>query len=66
LLTFYDFRGSKTSLNFDNFKNLIGTFYPPEDVYIHTSFIRTQKKKDYFSGLGEIAKLHVIRRKYHK
>lgn len=52
--------GSKTSLNFDNFKNLIGTFYPPTDVYIHTPFIKTQKKEDYFSGLGEVVKLQLI------
>jgi 3-dehydroquinate synthase len=52
--------GSKTSLNFDSFKNLIGTFYPPADVYIYTPFIKTQKKDDYFSGLGEVVKLHLI------
>jgi 3-dehydroquinate synthase len=52
--------GSKTSLNFDNFKNLVGTFYPPTDVYIHTPFIQTQKREDYFSGLGEVVKLHLI------
>jgi len=52
--------GSKTSLNFDTYKNLIGTFYPPANVYIYVPFLRTQKREDYFSGLGEVAKLHVI------
>jgi 3-dehydroquinate synthase len=52
--------GSKTSLNFDNFKNLIGTFYPPANVYIYSAFLSTQKQEDYFSGLGEVAKLHII------
>lgn len=52
--------GSKTSLNFDNFKNLIGTFYPPTNIYIYVPFLRTQKREDYFSGLGEAAKLHII------
>ena len=27
--------GSKTSLNFETYKNLIGTFYPPTEIYIN-------------------------------
>lgn len=52
--------GSKTSLNFDNYKNLIGTFYPPTDVYIYPPFIKTLKQEDYFSGMGEVVKLQII------
>lgn len=52
--------GAKTSLNFRRYKNLIGTFYPPAAVYIHTPFLDTQDAVDYFSGLGELVKLHVI------
>jgi 3-dehydroquinate synthase len=52
--------GSKTSLNYKSFKNLIGTFYPPSKVYIHTPFLRTLENTDFYSGLGEVVKLHII------
>jgi len=52
--------GGKTSLNYKNFKNLIGTFYPPDEIIIDVAFNRTLKEYDYLSGIGEIAKLHII------
>ncbi len=52
--------GAKTSLNYGKFKNLLGTFYPPVEIYIHSPFLKTQKRADFFSGLGESAKLHMI------
>jgi len=48
--------GSKTSLNFKQYKNLLGYFYPPTKIYIHTKFVHTLETKDYCSGLGEIMK----------
>ncbi len=52
--------GAKTSLNFKHFKNLIGTFYPPSKIYIYTGFLKTLTKQDYYSGVGEMAKLHLM------
>lgn len=52
--------GSKTSLNYKSYKNLIGTFYPPAEVYIAPDFLNTQNRIDYFSGLGEVLKLHLL------
>jgi 3-dehydroquinate synthase len=52
--------GSKTSLNYKGFKNLIGTFYPPSEIFIYTPFLSTQADVDYFSGLGEVIKLHLM------
>jgi len=52
--------GSKTSLNYRGFKNLIGTFYPPSGVFIHTPFLATQEEADFFSGVGEVVKLHIL------
>lgn len=52
--------GSKTSLNYGDYKNLIGTFYPPHKVNIDIRFIGTQDNNDFYSGLGEIVKLHII------
>lgn len=52
--------GSKTSLNFRGFKNLLGTFYPPERIHIYAPFLETQSTEDYSSGLGEVIKLHLM------
>lgn len=52
--------GSKTSVNFDGSKNLIGTFYPPDIIYIDTSFCNTLSDEYFNSGLGEIIKFHFL------
>ena len=52
--------GAKTSLNYKDYKNLIGTFYPPAEIFIDTTFISTQKEIDFYSGIGEIVKLHIM------
>lgn len=58
--------GSKTSLNFDSFKNLLGTFYAPEEVYISTKFLDSLDLKDWYSGFGEIVKLQLIKTRTRK
>lgn len=60
--------GSKTSLNFRGFKNLLGTFYPPGRIHIYPPFLETQSIGDYTSGLGEVIKLHLMggERLYHR
>lgn len=52
--------GAKTSLNFEHYKNLIGTFYPPSEIYIYPKFLETLTKDDFYSGVGEMAKLHLM------
>lgn len=52
--------GSKTSLNYQGFKNLIGTFYPPTEVHIYVPFLATLEEADFYSGLGEVVKLHIM------
>lgn len=52
--------GSKTSLNYGGYKNLIGTFYPPLQIYIYTPFLKTQLDADFYSGFGEVIKLHLM------
>jgi 3-dehydroquinate synthase len=52
--------GSKTSLNHKDFKNLLGSFYPPAKVYIDVDFTKTLSEKDFYSGMGEIVKLHLM------
>lgn len=52
--------GSKTSLNYKSYKNLIGSFFPPNQIYLCPRFTGTLKSEDYFSGLGEVIKLHLM------
>ncbi|OIP96508.1 hypothetical protein AUK40_04885 [Candidatus Wirthbacteria bacterium CG2_30_54_11] len=52
--------GAKTSLNYKKYKNLLGTFFPPHQVYIYPGFLDTLDEPVYLSGLGEIVKLYVI------
>jgi len=52
--------GSKTSLNYKSYKNLIGSFFPPNDIYLCPRFTDTLLSEDYFSGLGEVIKLHLM------
>ena len=55
--------GGKTSINFNDRKNLIGTFYPPSSIVICTKFVYTLTDLDYISGLGEIFKFHILQQK---
>lgn len=52
--------GGKSSLNFKNWKNIIGNFYPPSKIYIQDKFIKTLKDDDIRSGIGEILKVHLL------
>ena len=52
--------GSKTSVNVDDFKNQLGTFYPPQFVILDVNFLKTLGLADMKSGLGEIIKVHFL------
>ena len=52
--------GGKTGIDFLGYKNLVGTMYPPDSVIVDPRFLATLSREDYFSGLGEVVKLHVI------
>ena len=52
--------GGKTSLNYKKFKNLLGTFYPPDQIQICTPFFKSLSEKDFESGLGEVVKFNVM------
>ncbi len=52
--------GSKSSINLGPTKNILGTFNPPQVVFIHTGFLDTLEDKDVHSGVGEIIKVHAI------
>lgn len=52
--------GSKTSINFKDSKNLIGTFYPPDRIFIDVSFCQTLTDSYFNSGVGEVIKFHLL------
>lgn len=52
--------GAKTSINFGHFKNLLGSMYPPARVVVHPPFVETLDEHQFFSGLGEIVKMHIV------
>jgi 3-dehydroquinate synthase len=58
--------GGKTSINVNGKKNILGTFYPPNNIYICTDFLKTLTSLDYYSGLGEIYKFHILENKINQ
>lgn len=52
--------GGKTSLNYKKFKNLLGTFFPPDEIHICSHMFQTLSERDFKSGLGEVVKFNIM------
>jgi 3-dehydroquinate synthase len=52
--------GSKTSINFGNYKNQIGGFYPPNKIFIYPQFIDTLTEAEIRSGIGEMLHYFIV------
>jgi 3-dehydroquinate synthase len=52
--------GGKNGVNFQGFKNMIGTFSQPDFVLCDPAFLQTLPEKEIRSGFGEIIKHSVI------
>lgn len=52
--------GGKTGVNFNGLKNEIGSFYPPECVFIDCEFLRTLDRDNLLSGYAEMIKHALI------
>lgn len=52
--------GSKSSINVNGIKNLVGTFTPPSKIFIDVGFLNSLDEKDIISGIGEMIKVHGI------
>lgn len=52
--------GSKSSINVGRFKNQLGTFHAPMQVYLVFDLLRTLPRDEIRSGMGEIIKLHLV------
>ncbi len=52
--------GGKTAVNMAQGKNLVGTFYQPQEVFIDTDFLRTLPRREFAAGLAEVVKYGMI------
>jgi len=52
--------GGKTAVDLPEGKNLVGTFYQPQAIYIDLKFLETLPEKEMKNGLAEIIKSGII------
>lgn len=59
--------GGKTGVDFDQYKNMVGSFYHPSLVFINLSVLKTLPEREFYSGMGEVIKHGLIKDKdYYK
>ena len=59
--------GGKTAINFNYYKNMIGTFYQPNFVLCDPIFLTTLPKSELVSGVGEVVKYaYTTNRNFYK
>ncbi|MBQ9630318.1 MAG: 3-dehydroquinate synthase, partial [Treponema sp.] len=52
--------GGKTGVDFENYKNMIGTFFPAKKIHIFQDFINSLPENQYLSGLAEAFKTAIL------
>lgn len=52
--------GGKTGCDFQNYKNMLGAFWPAEEIHVFPKFVQTLSKAQYRSGLAEAIKTGLI------
>ena len=52
--------GGKSGCDFENYKNMIGTFFPAQKIYYFTEFIQYLPENQYYSGLAEALKTGIL------
>ncbi len=52
--------GGKTGINFGHTKNIIGTFYQPEEVIVDVRFLKTLPHGEIICGIGEVIKYGLL------
>lgn len=57
--------GGKTGVNFDSYKNMIGSFHQPEFTYIYPKVLETLPEREYNSGVVELLKTFIIKNRKH-
>jgi 3-dehydroquinate synthase len=52
--------GSKTSINFGEYKNQVGGFYPPRKIFIYPEFLASLSENELRSGMGEMLHYFIV------
>jgi 3-dehydroquinate synthase len=52
--------GGKTGCDFDNYKNMIGAFFPAQTLYVFPEFVQSLSDDQYRSGLAEAFKTAIL------
>ncbi len=52
--------GGKTGIDFDNFKNCVGTFYPAQKIHISMPVLASLSEAEFRSGLAEVFKTALL------
>lgn len=52
--------GGKTGVNIGIYKNIVGSFYQPELVYINVNALKTLHKDEFIGGLAEVIKYALV------
>jgi len=52
--------GGKTAINFDGYKNMVGTFFKADEVYISPKVLKSLSEPEYLSGMSEIFKMGLL------
>lgn len=52
--------GGKTGVNFDSYKNMLGTIRQPEFTYLCTEVLESLPQRDFMSGASEMLKTFII------
>lgn len=52
--------GAKTGIDFLGYKNLLGLFYEPQKIFLHTDFLKTLPHREFRSGMAEVMKHALI------
>ena len=52
--------GGKTAINFGGYKNMAGTFYPAQQIFIAVSVLNSLPEREFRSGLGEVIKTALL------
>jgi len=53
--------GGKTGIDFQGYKNILGTFYPAHEVRVFPEVLQSLPESEYLSGLGEVIKHALLR-----
>lgn len=53
--------GSKSGINVGKYKNQVGTFHAPSEIYIYLPFLETLPESEFVNGIGEIVKHALIK-----